>query len=713
MNTRYVLAVVSVVTMLTAGYSPCAAREVFQTPGNGANLGVWRIRHDPSVRDWANYHNTQCWSPDGRYLCYARYAPRDGLLSASGIEVHLVDLHTDEDRLLENGFNPRWAHQHNWLFYVRIVPGASRRSPALEVRWLDLETGQTSTLAAGVELLGSTSFDDRWLYGAKRFRDQVPETVAVRIPIRSGAVGEELPEVRGSQWQANPRHPVFFTRHDHRSDAFGGTRWFFDLDGTNRRMAVPTLQQCHMAWLGNGEYLLLGNGLIRGRKWNEPFPSDVHILAAVGVGDVSPCGRSGRYVCGDRTVADLRSGDGWHYLDPLSVICFPAAAGDQSGIFDADPKGSPDGTKVCFVTNYDLKDGPLTYVDGEHDERGNALRVGSTAGFPESGLLVVGAEVIGYQRKTATAFEGLTRTVYETARRSLRDGLAVTSFAARLLSDDQWRSGAVPSLMRRWMPADSPLLRQRQTDVHVAVVRKPDRPILLGSDKATLQIIPGEEHFETRGHHLLRDGRRITVEPLRPGAVRELEAGEYRAVAVEWSGLESDPSDAIVLGAAATVEVLAEPPEGFSWTRERRLVGEREVSVGEVGGAVEFVREVVHRYDGVVARQRYRDGVLVEHHDLNGGGKAIRRIVYEGGKPRSREYTSAEGRLVAREIFGSDGFLVETIRYAPLGEGAESDHWWFERGMPMRQQRGRQEWLKQGDRWVSAATGQATARERE
>jgi hypothetical protein len=114
-------------------------------------------------------------------------------------------------------------------------------------------------------------------------------------------------------------------------------------------MAVPTLQQCHMAWLGNGEYLLMGNGLVRGRRWNEPFPSNVEILAGVTVGDISPCGRSGRYACGDSAVADLRSGDGWHFLEPLSMICYPAKAGDQSTNYDADPKGSPDGTKICFV----------------------------------------------------------------------------------------------------------------------------------------------------------------------------------------------------------------------------------------------------------------------------------------------------------------------------------------------------------------------------
>jgi hypothetical protein len=272
-----------------------AAREVFQTPNNGPNLGVWRITHEPSLRDWANYHNTQCWSPDGRYLCSTRSAPRDGRYGDDSVEVYLHDLQRDETRLIERGFFPRWAKHRNWLFYVRIIPGrGTARQNAVEVRWLDLETGRHITLASGVENLGETSFDDRWLYGAKRFRGQNPEYVTVRIPLQPGAVTEELRLAVGAQLLPNPRHPVFFTRQDHKSEAFGATRWFYDLDGGNKRLAVPTLQQCHMSWLGSGEYLLMGNGLVRGRRWNEPYPSNVDVLASVTVGDISPCGRSGR-----------------------------------------------------------------------------------------------------------------------------------------------------------------------------------------------------------------------------------------------------------------------------------------------------------------------------------------------------------------------------------------------------------------------------------
>jgi len=664
-----------------------AGREVFSTPNNGNNLGVWRITNEPSIRHWANYHNTQCWSPDGRYLCYTRYGLLNGRYSDAANEVFIYDCHKDEQRLIERGFNPRWAKTRNWLFYVRIAGGSEKRDQAVEVRWLDLETGAVKTLAPGVEVLGETTHDDRWLFGAKRFRGQTPEFVTVRIALPGGAV-EELREVVGSQLLPNPRYPVFFTRQDHKSEPFGATRWFYDLDGRNKRMAVPTLQQCHMCWIGNGEYLLLGNGLVRGRRWNEPFPSNIHILSSIGVGDVSPCGRSGRYVCGDHDVTDLRSGDGWHFIEPLSIICYPATVKDDSGIYDADPKGSPDGTKICFVSNYDLKDGPLTYVTSPL--RGDALQVKSTAGFPETGSLVLRREVVGYRRKTPTTFEGLTRCLHDTLPCPVTVGMPVTSFEARCLTDEQWRQlpGPQPA-MRKSIGDDYPaLLRQRQTDVYVAVVRRPDRPYLrLAGDGA--QLISGEEHFETAGYHLLRDGRKVSAKLLAAGASVELQPGEYRAVAVEWSGLESEPSLPLRIEKSTKLQVLAEPPADFSWTSERWLEGGT-------------IREIVHRYDGVIHREWYRNGVLTQRHDLNAAGEAIRRLTFENGQLAQREYHDREGKLLSCELFDPAGFITEWIRFE---QGAERDHWWFDRGMPVKHVSKDGEFVKQGDQWVAVTQG--------
>ena len=42
------------------------------------NLGVWRLTHDPTVRDSGNYHNVQCWSHNGRYTCYTHWVGTRG-----------------------------------------------------------------------------------------------------------------------------------------------------------------------------------------------------------------------------------------------------------------------------------------------------------------------------------------------------------------------------------------------------------------------------------------------------------------------------------------------------------------------------------------------------------------------------------------------------------------------------------------------------------
>lgn len=678
-----------------------AAQEVFQTPNNGSNLGVWRITNEPAIRHWANYHNTQCWSPNGRYLCYTRYPPRDGRYSDAADEVHLYDLLTNQDRLLERGFNPRWAKSRNWLFYVRMTgDGRAKRDKVVEVRWFDLDAGATKTLATGVEQLGETTHDDRWLLGAKRFRGQTPEFVTVRIALPGGAV-EELREVVGAQLLPNPRHPVFFTRQDHKSEPFAATRWFYDLDGRNKRIGVPTLQQCHMSWIGHGEFLLLGNGLVRGRRWNEPFPSNVHILASVSVGDISPCGRSGRYVCGDHNVADLRSGDGFHFIEPLSIVCYPAGVKDDSGIYDADPKGSPDGTKICFVSNYDLKDGPLTCIESVAKADRDVLRVRSTDGFPDKGAVVLRREVVGYQRKTKTTFEGLTRCLHNTLQVQPVPGLPVTSFEARCLTDAQWRQLPGASKPMQYSIGDDhpALLRQRQTDVYVAVVRKPHRPHLWMAGGAA-QLIPGEEHYETFGYHLLRGGQRLMARPLRAGESADLIPGEYRAVAVEWSGLESEPSLPLRVTTPARLQVLADAPKDFAWTSDRWLEGRS-------------VREIVHLHDGVIHREWYRSGQLAQRHDLNSEGKAIRRQTFVNGKLTQREYHDRDGKLLNREIFNADGFITESIRYGDDGgTPVEVVHWWFERGMPVKQVSKEGEFVKQGDQWIAAKQGEAGGRKR-
>jgi hypothetical protein len=470
------------------------------------------------------------------------------------------------------------------------------------------------------------------------------------------------------------------------------------LEGSQRSIFAPTIQKCHMGWLGNGEYLLLGNGLIRGRRWDEPFPSNLHILASISVGDVSPCGRSGRYVCGDSMVADLRSGDGWPFIHPLSVICYPKTIKDNSGIYDADPKGSPDGTKVCFVSNYDLKDGPLTHINQDTSRKAASLHVTSTADFPKSGAVVVQREIIGYERKTPTSFEGLTRGLHNTLPVNLRQGRAVTCFQARCLTDEQWSGMPGPSypMRRSIQDENSALLRQRQTDVYVAVVRKPDRPILR-SNNDVVELIPGEEHYETCGYRVLRDDERITNEPLRPGENLSLKAGAYRAVAVEFSGLESEASRPLKVARDATLHVLSERPDDFSWVRDRWIVDSQEVSASAAKEAVHAEREIVHVLDGVIHREWYEHGELTRRHDLGLEGHAIRRTLFTGGKLAVREYYNREDVLLSREVFDREGFITDWILYRPDGE--ELNRWCYDRGTPIRQVRGGVEYVKRGDKF--------------
>lgn len=673
-----------------------SARDVFQTPRNGCNLGVWRITNDPTVRDWANYHNTQCWSHDGRFLCFTHDAG-----NKTGSEVHLYDFQEEKDRLVDRGDTPRWARGQNWLFYRQLARDSAADRYNSHIFWLDLATGKTTRIAEVADELelGETDADDQWLYGGRLHRDKASggkSRSGLRIRIAASPLVEDLPQVKGYQFMTNPRHPVFFTRWKQGGGDFTASRNWYDLDGRNERIAAPMVQNCHFAWLGSGEYLMFGNGQVRGRRWNEPFPSNVHFLAATACGDISPCGRSGRYVCGGHgNVADLRSGDGWHAIHFLNIICFPADVADASEIFDADPKGSPDGTKIAFVTNYDLKDGPLAFLDELSPSRGDALCVRSTESFPNAGSLVVGREVIGYRRKTATTFEGLARKLHGTAEAPLKPGAAVTSFAARCLTDAQWQRRAGPSkAMRASIPdSKSPLARQRQTNVHVVVVRRPDRPHLRVAGGGA-QLVPGEEHYETAGYHLLRDGRRITAKPLPAGASAELQPGEYRAVAVERSGLESEPSPPLRVATPAKLQVLAGAPKDFSWTSDRWLENRS-------------VREIVHLHDGVIQREWYRDGQLARRHDLNAEGKAIRRLTFENGRLARREYHDRDGNLVSRELFDAGGFITESIRFVQQGDGSVGhDHWWYDRGTPVRRINGGQEFVKQGDQWVAAKKGE-------
>lgn len=696
--------------------------ERFKTK-EGDAIEVWRITNDPTVRDHANYHNMQSWSPDGRYLCFTHYAA-DGRQfgSTPAAEVHLYDLHEEKDIKIDKGTNPRWANKHNWLFYLQYRPADGlRHSKGTQVMWKNVETGKTMRIGYGIERLRYTNCDDRWLYGYGVRDSADKRRKPLRVAIAPNSPIETLPgdwQVGYNSLMVNPGHPMIVSRDHNYRDYYYATegtrdipfvaRHFFDHDpsGENRTTPFPTMEGSHFSWAGDGSYFLLGNGQMRGRKWDEPFPSNIHFLAAISCGDVSPCGRSGRWICGDSgvaqiRVADLRSGDGWTVMETNSYLCFPTNQ-DYSGPYDIDLKGSPDGTKIAFVSTYDLKDGPVTRITKE--ATGDIIHVESTKGFPHRGRLInasgFGGEVLSYERKTDKTFEDLHRGLYGTSPNTrLRKGQPLTSFEAMLIPEELRKGLLLPSRGIRNIIKDmnSPLMLQRSSDLYVIVIRLPDRPHLRRFEEG-IQLIPGENHWETYGYHVFRDGERITDSPLRPGELLALPGkGTYTAIAMEWSGLQSKPSLPLRIQRHAAMKVLFDKPTGFSWTHNRYLVQGKEVLEKDARNSKEAITETVHLHDGIIQRMWYQWGEIIERHDLNLQGKAIRRLFYEANKLVRREYHDRNGNHVSTELFDSDGYIKESIQH-----GSRPRHWWYEQSAPVKYTRGSETYIKDGARWIRA-----------
>ena len=79
-----------------------------------------------------------------------------------------------------------------------------------------------------------------------------------------------------------------------------------------------------------------------------------------------------------------------------------------------------------------------------------------------------------------------------------------------LIAEEDRKANLLPpkSIRSIVQDMDSPLMWQRSSDLYVAVVRLPDRPDLRISEDG-VELIPGENHWETLGYHVFRDGRRI------------------------------------------------------------------------------------------------------------------------------------------------------------------------------------------------------------
>jgi hypothetical protein len=699
-------------------FSPAHGIEKFHQSGSRA-IEVWRITNDPKVRDYANYHNTKCWSPDGRYICFTHYAAdKNEYGTKRAAEVHLADIHTGKDITIDHGIQPRWANHHNWLLYMRVGP--EQKDPITEgpqIMRYDVAAGKRARIADGFEYLKETDYADRWVYGIIKLADGSRK--GVRVPIVQNSQHEILP----GDWQAgynslyvNPAHPLIVSRDhgylDYHYASPGTTdipfvaRHFLDhdLEGEIMSKPFPIMDGTHFAWSGNGSYFLVGNGCVRGRKWDEALPSNIHFLANIHMGDIGACGSSGRWVCGSSIggggalrIADLRSGDGWEVMNPYSFLCYPSKK-DNSGAYDINAKGSPDGTKIAFVSTYDLKNGPATRLTANHT--GDCIQVESTKGFPDQGELVYqsgfGGEVVGYSSKTADCFKGISRGRYGTSSTSsMKKGKSVTSFKSLVIAEKQRKGLALPSRKIQSIVKnnDSPLMWQRSSDIYIAVVRLPDRPYLQLAD-GTINLIPGENHREIRGYIIYCDGRSITNNPVPSGSSFILpRSGTYTTVAIEWSGLRSKHSIPLKISGEITLNILSHPPDDFSWTYSRSLPVNETMTDKNENVEYDTVREVLHVYDGVIQRDFFRHGQLVERQDLNHIKIVTRRLRYINGHLHRREYFNEDAKLVSTEIFSTNGEIVESIR--------KGSHWWYKNASPLRHVRKSKQYQKTYTGWIN------------
>ena len=683
--------------------SPAGAEiHKFKTDQPGTrNFGVWRLTNDPAVQDEGNYHNIQCWSSNGRFTCYTHWEAHEGPGGKASAEIHVIDLWSGKDILVGRGINPRWANHHNWLFYCHWTQnGKQPYDTGTQVIRYDADTGEKVVITHGVEIPGSLDSTDTWLYGAQRYRWREPPYTIVRVRNRPGSQLEVIEGAPGvhSYVHVNPVYPVIFVRaRDYSDKIYGMNRPFFDLDGSNIRKGAVIIEEGHMSWSGDGKYLLMGNRQVRGRAWNKPFPNDLEIFSHGGVGDICPCGKSGRYICGgDLSYVDTRSGDQWAAVYPRSHIIHPLR-GDHSSGMDIDPKGSPDGTKIHYHSTRSLDTLATTKITKFDPKQPDIIHVGSTDGFPDSGDLVCRVEVIGYKKKTSNTFEGITRRKYGTfadfqlGSRKANLVLPLSSYV--LPEKDRSRAKPNPSMIRAKLPLTHPLMFQNQTDCYVVVARLPFRPHLR-LRRWKVELVPGESHWETAGYRILRDGRPLKDDLFRAGESFRLPGpGTYTAVAVEWSRLESLPSLPLELTKGAKIKILEEVPKNFSWTKELWKISKDDKVISRKGAmkADEASMQLVHMHDGVIAREQWRSGQKFFHVDLNEQGKPIRHLDYEDGRLKVRMYKNPEGYIRSEEFFGPDGFKTDYITYMSYWyytrddlRGRESSHWWYDRGKPVK-----------------------------
>ncbi|MCB0190849.1 MAG: hypothetical protein KDJ65_02795 [Anaerolineae bacterium] len=521
-------------------------REAFEIESEGVEVGeMWRIENNWATTTELAYHFQDPFSFDGRYI-----ASRDD------DTLRIFDLATNQTvKLIAGAEKPTWARTSLHLFYYK------NRT----IYRLNLDSGRTDLIAQG-DTIGyprTISHDDDYLLatgggypGSGNDRPNTGELYRIENKPNGQVVQLTDDWLYASEPRASSKYDVVVFKLRQSSGSRSKGWWAMPFDGTptqNRTQAklldANFSRGAHAAWLGDGEHFVMGNAsppkqiryLGQGRwgSWQS-----VNAPAVPG-GDVAPLGYSGRWLLADAgnegylNLLDLQKGTATLLTHNVSEIIDSEPGDGNQG--DPNAHGSPDGTKVAFVSNYDFAQCSSTQLTGKI---GSRVPVISTAGFPEQGILAVRHHLVSYQSKTATSFEGIQEGVLgtEAAIEDTWSGVVVTNFACRSYSLNQ-------------------LSQQYGQSLYVAVSRLPDTPRLELVDDNRLVISPGLNHREIKGY--LVEGANTSKLYTEFPAQVQLSAGNYKVTAVEWSGLSSQPSTNVTADAQITELLLlsqGEPP---------------------------------------------------------------------------------------------------------------------------------------------------------
>jgi len=636
-----------------------AERKVFNDDRSETKaIEVWRMTHDPHTRHHSVYHNCDPFNYDGRYLLYVIAQDNPTREMAGPRETFAVyDLMLDREiwRCPIAARWPIWAHRSNRVFWAD-----GRKGRKQNVWQVEIPSGKMSKICDdALNAVNGSSPDDEWLF--------YTYNKVFRVRARPGSRSEvawhhpEAPMVSSSLVCHNPTKPVYQVRQNIRILKNRPYRWskkyparmLVSDDGRMLGPALASIEQGHGAWLGSGEYIITGDGLIRGRRWNAVYPVPLLTYSNTAAHDPSPCGRSGQWTCSTDCINDTLKVFDWRTTD-TTVVCYSCSiihqpkgdSRDRSGPYDSDAHGSPDGTKIYFSTNYQIDFFPATVITA--GSSGDTIGVRSTDGFPDEGVLSIHVGLVSYTGKTEISFTGLKRGALGSRVGPTPAGFTASNFYGRADKD-----------------AADPLAAQYSTDVYLAVVRLPDRPTLqVKGGVATLY--PGYNHRETRGYHLYADGKRITDEPWSGRGGMALPACKrLQAKAVEWSGLTSELSKPVSTeGRLLALRCDPERPSELDEPVKQvlALTGNGQSTRASPNANERALPRALVRYttgEGLPwAEEVYEHGSLVRRAELTHDGRATLVKAYDGGRVCKRTIRDPQNRLRRVEFLDTAGYLT-------------------------------------------------------